>query len=105
MPRRSELAFAVDRIRCDGYGLCAEMLPELISLDDWGYPILRRGAIHDDLEVLARRTVEACPVLALRIVQREASASSTDSRHTGGGARTGARLVETGTRQRPFVRG
>ena len=35
----------IDRIRCDGHGLCAELLPELISLDDWGYPIIKPGHI------------------------------------------------------------
>ena len=37
---RTELV--VDRIACDGFGMCAELLPELIELDDWGYPIVRR---------------------------------------------------------------
>jgi ferredoxin len=30
----------VDPIACDGRGLCAEILPELITLDDWGFPII-----------------------------------------------------------------
>lgn len=30
----------VDAIARDGRGLCAEMLPELITLDDWGFPII-----------------------------------------------------------------
>jgi ferredoxin len=57
----------VDRIRCDGYGMCAELLPELIELDDWGYPIVRPGAVPADLESLARRAVAVCPVLALKL--------------------------------------
>ena len=28
----------VDPIACDGRGLCAETLPEMITLDDWGFP-------------------------------------------------------------------
>jgi ferredoxin len=59
---------AIDRIRCDGYGMCAEMFPEGIELDDWGYPILRAGAIPDRLLRLARRAIDVCPVLALRLV-------------------------------------
>jgi ferredoxin len=58
----------VDRIRCDGAGLCAELLPELIALDDWGYPILAPDAVPNALLPLARQAVEACPVLALRLV-------------------------------------
>jgi len=60
----------IDRIACDGYGLCAELLPELIELDDWGYPIVRDAAVPDELLGLARRAVEACPVLALRVRSR-----------------------------------
>ena len=65
----SQQAVAVDRIRCDGYGSCAELLPEMIDLDDWGYPILRPGAIPEDLLPLARMAVDTCPVLALRLVE------------------------------------
>ena len=57
----------VDRIRCDGYGMCAELLPELIELDDWGYPIVRSASVPADLEALARRAVAVCPVLALKL--------------------------------------
>jgi ferredoxin len=64
----SRQAVAVDRIRCDGYGSCAELLPEMIDLDDWGYPILRPGAIPEDLLPHARMAVDTCPVLALRLV-------------------------------------
>jgi ferredoxin len=66
----ASLALAVDRIRCDGYGMCAEMLPELIDLDDWGYPILATGPVSPKLLSLARQAVETCPVLALRLVGR-----------------------------------
>lgn len=57
----------VDRIRCDGRGLCAELLPELIRLDDWGYPILKAGPVPDHLMSLAERAVEDCPVLAIAL--------------------------------------
>jgi ferredoxin len=59
----------VDRIRCDGHGLCAELLPELITLDDWGYPIGKRGPVPDHLVDLARRAIDDCPVLALRLAR------------------------------------
>jgi ferredoxin len=59
------LHLTVDRIKCDGRGLCAELLPELIRLDDWGYPILANGPIPEHLLPLATRAVEDCPVLAI----------------------------------------
>ena len=61
-------AIAIDRITCDGYGSCAELLPEMIDLDDWGYPIIRPGPIPEHLLPHARMAVETCPVLALRLV-------------------------------------
>ncbi len=62
-------SLAIDRIRCDGHGLCAELLPELISLDDWGYPIVRNDPVTDALLPNARRAVDACPVVALKLKQ------------------------------------
>lgn len=61
----------VDRIKCDGRGLCAELLPERIRLDDWGYPIITPGPIPDHLVRHAERAVEDCPVLALALRRAE----------------------------------
>ena len=30
----------VNPIACSGHGLCAELLPEMITLDEWGYPVI-----------------------------------------------------------------
>jgi ferredoxin len=68
----------IDRIACDGRGLCAELLPELIALDDWGYPIIDKGAVPQHLEELARNTVDVCPKLALRLEVITPSRSQSD---------------------------
>jgi ferredoxin len=60
----------VDPIACSGYGVCAELLPEWIELDDWGYPLLREGVVPEELLPHVRRAVAACPTLALRLAQR-----------------------------------
>jgi ferredoxin len=57
----------IDPIACDGHGVCAELLPELIDLDDWGYPIVRSRDVPPHLEVMARRARDLCPMLALRL--------------------------------------
>lgn len=57
----------VDPIACDGRGLCAEILPELITLDDWGFPIIRDGDVPGRLTAEAREAVRMCPKLALRL--------------------------------------
>jgi ferredoxin len=62
-----QFVLRVDPIACDGHGLCAELFPERIDLDEWGYPIIGHETIGRDLEKHARRAVAACPKLALRV--------------------------------------
>ncbi len=61
------LKLRVDPIACDGRRVCAEVLPELISLDDWGFPIIRAGPVPDHLHAEAREAIRICPKLALRL--------------------------------------
>jgi ferredoxin len=70
MKRSVELE--VDRIACDGHGLCAELFPERVSLDEWGYPIVDSQPISKGLEQHARRAVAECPALALFLKRRVA---------------------------------
>ena len=55
----------VNPIKCVGHGMCAELLPEWIRADEWGYPIVNPAAIPAALEAHARRAADACPTLAL----------------------------------------
>ena len=57
----------VNPIACDGYGACAELLPEIIELDPWGYPILLSASVPRGLADHAKRAAAACPTLALII--------------------------------------
>ena len=57
----------VDWPACRARGLCHEVLPDLVDLDEWGYPIVR-GPVTDDLLADAREAVRVCPRLALRLV-------------------------------------
>jgi ferredoxin len=57
----------VNPIACEGHGICAELLPELISLDEWGYPIVDDREVPRALEPHARRAVTDCPTLALAL--------------------------------------
>lgn len=50
--------------------MCAELLPEFITLDPWGYPIVPDEPVPDELKGLARRAAAACPTLALLIDRR-----------------------------------
>lgn len=58
----------VDWPACKARGLCHELLPEIVDLDEWGYPLVR-GSVTDALLADARAAVRACPQLALRLVE------------------------------------
>jgi len=57
----------VNPIMCEAHGICAELLPEIITLDQWGYPMLATGPVPRPLAGHARRAAQACPTLALLI--------------------------------------
>lgn len=61
----SERVLHVNPIACAGRGLCAEKAPELITLDDWGFPIIRPGPVPSGLRADAEAAVRICPLLAL----------------------------------------
>jgi ferredoxin len=54
-------------IECRAHGLCADLLPEMVRLDEWGYPVVAAGPVPADLVAEARRAAAACPALALRL--------------------------------------
>ncbi len=56
----------VDWPACKGRGLCHEILPEIIDLDEWGYPIVT-GSVSRELQEDAKEAVRVCPQLALRL--------------------------------------
>jgi ferredoxin len=67
-------------IACSGHGVCAELLPEIIELDPWGYPILRSATVGPALVPHARRAAAICPTLAL-ILERSQSRRPIPATH------------------------
>ena len=57
----------VDWPDCRARGLCHEVLPEIVDLDEWGYPVIT-GEVTPELLADARAAVRMCPRLALRLV-------------------------------------
>jgi ferredoxin len=55
----------INPIACTAHGLCAELLPEIIELDPWGYPIVLEATVPRSLVAHAKRAAAACPTLAL----------------------------------------
>ena len=71
-PAKSSTRLHIDWTRCDGRGLCTELLPLLLARDDWGYPLphdaSREPRIPPSALSAARSAVELCPRLALSMI-------------------------------------
>jgi ferredoxin len=65
---RHALHLQVNPVQCDAYGYCGELLPEMVALDEWGYPIIDPSAVPRELLALARRAVRDCPKRALSLL-------------------------------------
>jgi len=67
----------IDWTRCDGRGLCIELLPELLERDEWGYPAARSRSARSDIPIppeligAARDATALCPLLALTLSPAE----------------------------------
>lgn len=77
------MKLTLDPTMCVGYGACAQLVPEVVTLDEWGFPILepredvgvgtgferdrRSVEVPPALESLANRAVISCPKLALAL--------------------------------------
>lgn len=59
----------VNMIECEAHGVCAELFPERVHLDEWGYPIIDPEPIPKALVQHARRAVQNCPKLALILTE------------------------------------
>jgi ferredoxin len=62
-------ALDIDWTRCDGHGLCAELLPHRITRDEWGFPVLHPTPVSPAEEREVKRAVTVCPALALRLTR------------------------------------
>ena len=77
MSETTQRRLRVNPVLCTGFGYCAEIVPELISLDDWGFPIVDSQAIEDEGVLhLARRAVATCPQVALLVEEFDSAPSS-----------------------------
>ncbi|MET8982838.1 ferredoxin [Streptomyces sp. NPDC004539] len=57
----------IDWTSCQAHGLCAELLPEHVRLDEWGYPLLRGAPIPESTAKRAKKAAKDCPALALKL--------------------------------------
>jgi ferredoxin len=68
---RRRFRLVIDPVACDGHGVCAELFPEGISMDHWGYPLIDGSEIDPTSYRHAARAVAACPRLALHLVESQ----------------------------------
>jgi ferredoxin len=61
----------IDPAACDAYGYCAELLPEAITLDEWGYPIVEGSPVPVEVMAAAKRAARDCPRRAISLRKRE----------------------------------
>jgi len=83
----------VDPTRCVGHGLCAEILPEAIALDDWGFPIIASTPLPRWLRRQGARARSVCPALALSLDRQPSRKNPPPALSTpegAGGATSGA---------------
>ncbi|MFE7135336.1 NADH-ubiquinone oxidoreductase-F iron-sulfur binding region domain-containing protein [Streptomyces sp. NPDC057638] len=67
---------AVDWTLCQGHGLCADIVPELIRINPDGYPSVADAIVPTHLRAGAQRAVRRCPALAMRLERIGAPAPS-----------------------------
>jgi ferredoxin len=78
----------VNPIACEAHGMCAELLPERIMLDEWGYPLIDDEPLSGELLAHAKRAAQACPTFALLVERDRRAAGRADD---GAGERSRAR--------------
>ncbi|QDY76689.1 NADH-quinone oxidoreductase subunit NuoF family protein [Streptomyces qinzhouensis] len=67
----------IDWTLCQGHGLCADLVPELIRIGPDGYPTVADAVVPAHLRGRAQRAVRRCPALALRIERTRLPAPGT----------------------------
>jgi len=65
------LHITIDPVACDAYGFCAELLPEAITLDEWGYPMVDGRPLPSALVTLAKRAARDCPKRAIALSEKK----------------------------------
>ncbi|MDB5702482.1 MAG: ferredoxin [Sphingomonadales bacterium] len=63
-----KLKVVIDKPACCGYGLCAEICPEVYKLDANGIVYVENEIVPAGLEERATEAADACPQAALAVV-------------------------------------
>ena len=64
------MKLVLDPDACQGYGLCQNVAPDLIDLDDDGYAeLFGDGSVPGGQDVTAHQAAAMCPAQALKVEQ------------------------------------
>ena len=64
----TRMRVVIDKPACCGYGLCAEICPDVYKLDADGIVYVDDTLVPEGMEALATEGAEACPQAALAVV-------------------------------------
>jgi ferredoxin len=68
MSAQGTLKVVINKPACCGYGVCAEICPDVYKLDENGIVFVQDELVPAGLEELAREGADACPQSALKLV-------------------------------------
>ena len=60
----------IDNSRCCGYGMCADLSPEVFALDDNGFVVAKTTEVPDELLPATEDAVYSCPERVLRLSKK-----------------------------------
>ena len=67
VPLTRRLKAVAERNACCGYGICAEICPQVFKLDENGFVTVAVDLVPEGLEAQAREAAAACPQSALAV--------------------------------------
>ncbi|MBL0115280.1 MAG: ferredoxin [Sphingomonadales bacterium] len=68
MSGEGKLKVVINKPACCGYGVCAEICPEVYLLDENGIVYVDNEIVPEGLEDAAREGADACPQNAIKLV-------------------------------------
>ena len=68
MSAQGKLKVVIDKPACCGYGLCAEICPQVYKLDKHGMVYVDDEIVPAGLEAEAQEGADSCPQAALKLV-------------------------------------
>lgn len=60
----------VDNSRCCGYGMCADLAPDVFALDDDGFVVAKTTEVPDELLAATEDAVSSCPERVLTLSKK-----------------------------------